>query len=104
MKPGTIVWVDLNPTIGHEQQGHRPALVISEPTRTMAIVVPMTSTPPKHRAHYAMRSGGGRVSTALCEQVRSIDLVRVTGTRGYADAHDLAEVRWTVGALIGLPG
>ncbi len=26
---GDIIWVDLNPTVGHEQAGKRPALVIS---------------------------------------------------------------------------
>lgn len=26
---GDVVWVDLNPTVGHEQAGRRPALVLS---------------------------------------------------------------------------
>ena len=26
---GEIIWVDLNPTVGHEQAGKRPALVLS---------------------------------------------------------------------------
>jgi mRNA interferase MazF len=26
---GDIVWINLNPEAGHEQAGHRPALVLS---------------------------------------------------------------------------
>jgi mRNA interferase MazF len=26
---GDLVWIDLNPTPGHEQSGHRPALVLT---------------------------------------------------------------------------
>ncbi len=26
---GDVIWVDLNPTVGHEQAGKRPALVLS---------------------------------------------------------------------------
>ena len=31
-KRGDVIWIDLNPRVGHEQSGHRPALVIS-PTK-----------------------------------------------------------------------
>lgn len=48
---GDIVWADLNPTIGHEQSGLRPVLILShdifnEKSKT-AIVVPLTSQPQK---------------------------------------------------------
>jgi mRNA-degrading endonuclease toxin of MazEF toxin-antitoxin module len=26
---GDLVWIDLNPTLGHEQSGHRPAIVLT---------------------------------------------------------------------------
>lgn len=26
---GDIVWIDFDPTVGHEQKGHRPAIVLS---------------------------------------------------------------------------
>jgi mRNA interferase MazF len=100
MKAGDIVWLDLNPTKGHEQQGHRPALVISEPMRTLSIVVPLTSTPPKFPAHHPMTGTG--TSTALCEQVRSIDQARITKVQGTAHPDDLRAVRAIVAKLIGV--
>ncbi|HSX00544.1 MAG TPA: type II toxin-antitoxin system PemK/MazF family toxin [Patescibacteria group bacterium] len=44
---GDIIWLDLNPRIGHEQSGHRPGLVLS-PRRFnektgLAIICPITS-------------------------------------------------------------
>jgi len=46
---GDIVRIDLNPTRGHEQQGFRPALVVSNNTfnqfaRGVALVCPITNT------------------------------------------------------------
>jgi mRNA interferase MazF len=101
MRLGDIVWVQLDPTVGHEQRGRRPVLIISErPTRSMVIVVPLTSTPPSLSTHYRM--GGDRVSTALCEQVRSIDRGRIDGRYGQASSDDINAVRDIVGALIGI--
>lgn len=48
---GDIAWADLNPTVGHEQSGLCPVLVLSrdifnEKSKT-AIVVPLTTQPQK---------------------------------------------------------
>ena len=45
---GIVVWVDFSPTVGHEQRGTRPAVVVSSPgyldsVRDLVIVVPITS-------------------------------------------------------------
>ena len=44
---GDIVWIDLNPTRGHEQSNVRPALVLSEKAynqkRNLVVVCPITS-------------------------------------------------------------
>ncbi|MEI8313240.1 MAG: type II toxin-antitoxin system PemK/MazF family toxin [Verrucomicrobiota bacterium] len=47
MERGTIYWVTLDPTAGHEQRGHRPVLIVSATafnrlTKT-PVVVPITS-------------------------------------------------------------
>lgn len=73
---GDIVWINLNPRVGHEQSGHRPALVLSIPTmvRTtnMAIICPITS---KVRGHpYEVPLLGTKTQgVVLVPQVRSID-------------------------------
>ena len=46
-KRGDVVNIDLSPQVGHEQAGHRPALVLSANTYNsqvgLAIVCPITS-------------------------------------------------------------
>jgi hypothetical protein len=48
---GTLVIVDLEPTLGHEQRGTRPCLVVSDPAVNdsqrfpLLAVVPITGTP-----------------------------------------------------------
>jgi mRNA interferase MazF len=46
-KYGDIIWLDLDPTLGHEQKGRRPALVISASKfnleTNLAYVCPITS-------------------------------------------------------------
>lgn len=46
---GDIVWANLNPTQGHEQQGHRPVLIVSHSIFNQksgtVIAMPITSQP-----------------------------------------------------------
>ncbi|MCH8871768.1 type II toxin-antitoxin system PemK/MazF family toxin [candidate division KSB1 bacterium] len=48
---GDIFWADLDPTIGHEQAGFRPVLIISEDVfnqrSATVIAMALTSQPPK---------------------------------------------------------
>lgn len=48
---GDIIWADLNPTIGHEQAGLRPVLILSHEifnkNSGTVIAVAITSQPPK---------------------------------------------------------
>jgi len=47
---GTVVLVELDPTVGHEQRGVRPCIAVSDPTVTddqrfpLIAVVPVSST------------------------------------------------------------
>jgi len=48
VKQGDIIWLDFNPQTGHEQNGRRPAVVVSNESfnrfSKMAIVCPITNT------------------------------------------------------------
>lgn len=80
----SIVIVDLDPAVGHEQQGVRRALVVSyEPFHRsgMATVCPITSRAAKYPGEVAIPGGiAGQTLDAmvLAHQVRTIDLRRVT--------------------------
>ena len=79
-----VVRIDLDPTVGHEQQGIRRALVVSyEPFHRsgMVTVCPLTTRPPKYPGEVAIPRGeAGQTKDALvlCHQVRTIDLRRVS--------------------------
>ena len=73
---GDVVWVDLNPTKGHEQAEHRPAVVLSPYTYNakthLVLVCPITS----HIKGYPFEvvCTGKKISGAiLSDQIRSID-------------------------------
>lgn len=80
----SIVIIDFDPAVGHEQQGVRRALVVSYGAfhrSRMATVCPMTSRAPKYPGEVAIPAGtAGQTFDALilAHQVRTIDLRRVT--------------------------
>ena len=87
MKRGEIWWVDLEPTQGKEQRGHRPVLVISH-TRFndaagIAIVCPITSGGAfaRNRGFAVSLEDAGTTTRGviLAHQVRVLD---VTARRG----------------------
>ena len=80
----SIVVVDFDPAVGHEQQGHRRALVVSyEPFHRsgMATVCPITTRRPKYPGEIAIpvgHAGQTRDGLVLTHQIRTVDLRRVT--------------------------
>lgn len=76
-KQGDVVFLDFNPTKGHEQSGFRPAVIISnnvfnENTK-MVIVCPITSNEKEFPTHYLLEDTEKINGFVLCEHVRSID-------------------------------
>lgn len=75
---GDLVWTDFDPAAGHEQMGHRPALVLSPAVFNrkilLALVVPVTS---RVRGHgFEVTLTGEKISgVVLCQQVKTIDFV-----------------------------
>ena len=81
-----VVLVDLEPTVGHEQRGVRPCIVVSDPEVTadqrfpLPCVVPVTGTAGQGALYPPLTagpSGLARPSFALVDQVRSMDKRRV---------------------------
>jgi len=76
-KQGDVVFLDFNPTKGHEQSGFRPAVVVSnnvfnENTK-MVIVCPITSNDKEFPTHYHLEDTKNIHGSVLCEHIRSID-------------------------------
>jgi mRNA-degrading endonuclease toxin of MazEF toxin-antitoxin module len=80
----SVVIVDFDPAVGHEQAGQRRALVVSyEPFHRsgMAAVCPITSRQPKYPGEVPIAAGhAGQTQDGLIlvHQVRTIDLHRIT--------------------------
>ena len=83
---GNIVLVDLNPVIGTEQLGIRPAVIIqtdkANKVSPHTIIAPFTSKIrsailPSHVFVSALQSGLTMDSVILCEQLRVIDKKRI---------------------------
>jgi mRNA interferase MazF len=87
---GAVVIVELDPTVGHEQRGARPCVVVSDPEITgsqrfpLVCVVPVTGAPGEGLLYPRLspsKSGLVKESFALIDQLRSIDKRRVRGVR-----------------------
>ena len=89
MKRGEIWLVNLNPTVGHEQRGRRPVLIVSPEAfnrvTKVPIVLPITSGGSFARtAGFAVQlTGAGTKTTGVvrCDQLRAIDLTVRNGKK-----------------------
>lgn len=103
---GDLVWVNFNPQAGHEQAGHRPAIVLSPAVynrkTSLALICPVTSKPKGYPFEVVLPPGLPIVGVALADQVRSLDW-RARGARfvGRVSPRMLEEVRDRVSALMG---
>lgn len=74
---GDVVFLDFNPTKGHEQKVFRPAIVIStnvfNQNTKMVIVCPITSNNKEFPTHYKLEDTKNVQGSVLCEHIRSID-------------------------------
>lgn len=105
---GSIYRVNLDPTVGSEQQGNaRPCVILSlsaynRKLRTVC-VVPLTSSPRELAPLIvSVPSAGKANSMALCHQIRTVDKTRVGKLIGTMSLEDLAVVEDGVRRVHGL--
>lgn len=73
---GDIVWIDLFGTLGHEQSGRRPAVIISpiEYNQKIGLVLACPITSISKRYPHEVRLTGTKITgVILSDQIRSID-------------------------------
>ena len=74
---GEIVWIRFSPQSGHEQAGHRPALVLSPETYNkksgLGLFCPITSTGKGYPFEVMLPSTGEITGFVLADQVKSLD-------------------------------
>ena len=101
---GEIVWINFTPQAGHEQAGHRPALVLSPAAyngkTSLMICCPLTTQIKNYP--FEVSIGGTPPNAVLADQVKSLDWrSRDTKPKGRVSPEQLAEVRAKIHALIG---
>jgi mRNA interferase MazF len=107
---GEIWLADLDPTIGHEQGGRRPVLVVSVDAFNaglsgLVVVLPITSRLRQVPLHVPVNppEGGLRTSSVvLCDAVRSIDQRRMLARWGAVSATTSSRVEDRLRRLMGL--
>ena len=102
-KAGDIVWLNFTPQAGHEQAGHRPALVLSPAAyndkTSLMICCPMTSRIKGYAFEVALP--GDADSAVLADQVKSVDwIARRARKKATAPPEVLADVRAKLKALL----
>ena len=101
---GDIVWLQFDPQAGHEQAGHRPALVLSPAAYNgktgLMLCCPLTTQIKGYP--FEVRIAGDTDSAVLADQVKSLDWrAQRAKLKGRISAAELAEVRAKVMALVG---
>ena len=86
---GDLVWLQFSPQAGHEQAGHRPALVISPSSYNrrvgLALCCPITSHVKGYPFEVLLPAGLGVEGAVLSDQLKSLDW-RVRKARRIASA------------------
>ncbi len=76
-KRGDVVWLSFNPQAGHEQVGHRPALVISPLAYNrktgLALFCPLTTQVKGYPFEVKVPDGVKASGAILSDQVKSLD-------------------------------
>jgi mRNA interferase MazF len=108
---GTVILLDLNPAVGHEQRGVRPCVVVSDPAVVadqrfpLLGVVPVTGTPGDGALYPPLGpgpSGLTKTSYALIDHLRSVDKRRVRRVFGQLAPSELSAVSEGLALFLGL--
>ena len=108
---GTVVLVELDPTVGREQRGVRPCVAVSDPAVNadqrfpLIAVVPVTGTPGEGALYPELspgKSGLTKTSYALIDHLRSIDKRRIQRVFGCVANDELAAVDQGLQLFLGL--
>ncbi len=111
LERGTVILVELDPTVGHEQRGIRPCVAVSDPAVNadqrfpLIAVVPITGTAGEGALYPELspgKSGLTKTSYALIDHLRSIDKRRIRRVYGRLSVDELALLHQGLELFLGL--
>jgi mRNA interferase MazF len=105
---GEIRWADLNPTIGHEQSGYRPVLVLSVDlfNRKSGTVIALAMTSQEPRAGFPLTMelvgvGLPKRSWVKISQIRTLAIERIGDSLSRVDEATLTRILEGLGDILG---
>jgi len=101
---GDVVWLQFDPQAGHEQAGHRPALVLSPASYNgktgLMVCCPLTTRIKNYP--FEVPIAGTPAVVVLSDQVKNLDWrARKAVRKARVSDQELAQVRARLRALIG---
>ncbi len=101
---GDVVWLQFDPQAGHEQAGHRLALVLSpqkyNKLTSLMLCCPLTTTIKGYPFEVSTKVGG-KLGVALADQIKSLDWrARKAKKAGTVDQAILDEVLAKIETLL----
>jgi mRNA interferase MazF len=105
---GDILWAELEPTVGNEQAGRRPVLILSheffnERSGTV-IAMALTSQPPRAGFPLTFELSGGKLpkrSWVKISQIRTLSTKRLGGKVGRAKPEEVTQIMEGLSEIIG---
>lgn len=100
---GDIIWLEFNLQAGHEQAGHRPAVVLTprayNQQTDLLICCPLTT---KIKGYpFEVNIAGKPQNVALSDQVKSLDWrARKAEFKGRVDENEMDEIKAKIAALL----
>ncbi len=105
---GEIRWVELNPTRGHEQAGHRPVLILSQNifNKRSGTVIAMALTSQPQKARFPLtypldQKQLKKSSWVKVSQIRTLSVERIGKKIGTVEPEQLAEIVDGLNQIIG---
>ena len=93
-----IWWCSLGVNVGFEQDGsgdeyQRPVLILKGLSKNTCLVIPLTTSPKKHRMRVPLGIVDGKQASALLSQIRIIDTKRLVNKVGFIDKEIFNNIR-----------
>jgi len=105
---GDILWANLDPTLGHEQSGSRPVLILSQNVFNdrsgTVIAVALTSQPPKAGFPLTLELSDSRLpkkSWVKISQIRTLSTQRLGKKLGKATSQELEDIIEGLNEIVG---
>jgi mRNA interferase MazF len=105
---GDIVWANLDPTLGNEQQGHRPVVVLSENVFNeksgTVIAMAITSQEPRAGFPLTLELASKKLpkrSWAKISQIRTLSVRRIGPKIGAASTQELDHLLEGLNEILG---